>query len=272
MYGFYDLNSHWKKKFLTVKQRVLYDYKKNTPKGVDTVLNKEKALVRFAPFINREWCGQQYHNSEKEYELFEQKHDEAIVKPIGAMGGSGVHIVNISALRKNDKILYQYCKENKMLVEEIIRQHEKMNLMYAECINTIRVVTVDGDCIGACLRIGTGGSEIDNAHAGGIFAEVDKVTGIVISKAMNYKMQRFIKHPDTATIIPGFEIPEWDKVLLLVKEASKLIPEVSLVGWDIAISAYGPTIVEVNHMPGMELIQAPNHNGVRYLINKKAKV
>lgn len=272
LYSFYDLNSHGKKKYLTVKQRVQYDYKMNTAKGVDTVLNKEKALVHFAPFINREWCGQQYHNSEKEYELFEQNHKVAIVKPIGAMGGSGVHIVNIPSIRKEGNTLYQYCKENQMLIEEIIRQHEKMNLIYAGCINTIRVVTVDGNCIGACLRIGTGGSKIDNAHAGGIFAEVDKETGIVISKAMNYKLKRFIRHPDTQTIIPGFEIPEWDKVLMLVKEASKLIPEVSLVGWDIAISTDGPTIVEVNHMPGMELIQAPNRHGVRYWMNNKAKI
>ena len=116
MYEYYKLNRHGKKQFITVKQRVVYDYHHNTSEGIETVLNKEKALMHFDRWINRDWCGQQFHNSQEEYNAFEKKHDRFIVKPLKALGGHGVEILDTAKLCEWGYTLYQYCKEHDLLV------------------------------------------------------------------------------------------------------------------------------------------------------------
>ena len=41
----------------------------------------------------------------------------------------------------------------------------------------------------------------------------------------------------------GFQIPYWNQTLEMIKEASKVIPEVKTVGWDVAITKTGPELV-----------------------------
>lgn len=45
-----------------------------------------------------------------------------------------------------------------------------------------------------------------------------------------------------------------------------LISKVPLAGWGIAVFVIGPVILEVNHINGLELIQAPAKHGIRPLI------
>lgn len=267
LYEFYYLNRRGKKSFITVKQRVLFDNKNNATGGVETVLNKEKALLHFKKYISRDWCGQEFHNTELEYGDFCAKYDRCIVKPLKELGGCNVSIIPTDV--GGGKTLFQYCKEHGFLAEQLIEQHSIINEMYPKAINTIRIVTVRGNCVAAAMRIGTGGSEVDNAHAGGIFAEIDLDSGIIISKAMNYYGKEFVRHPDSDTIIPGFQIPFWEEAKYLAVEASDLIKEVALIGWDIAITPTGPTIVEVNHMPSLELVQAPRKKGMAWAMSGK---
>lgn len=264
LYDFYFLNNIGRQQFMTVKQRVSFDSNNNSMDGIDKLSNKEKALVLFYKYINRDWCGCEYHNHKSNYENFLKKHDKGIIKPQRGMGGSGIEIIDLKSFSPHD--LYILCKKKKAVVEEIVIQHDAMEKMYPFAINTIRILTVKGNVIGAALRIGAGGGLIDNAHAGGIFTEVDIKSGVCICNAINHAGDSYITHPDTGTVIPGFQIPQWNKCITLVKEAATLIPEVSLVGWDIAVSETGPVIIEVNHMPGLELIQAPAKHGIRPLI------
>ena len=264
LYDFYFLNSAGKRKFMTVKQRFAFDYKHNSEAGIETLLDKEKTLKLFEKYIERDWCGCEFHNKKADYESFLKKHNKGIIKPQRGMGGVGVKIVDLRSY--TPKQLYKECKKENAIIEEIVVQHSKMNSMYAGAVNTIRILTVRGVLIGAALRIGAGGGNVDNAHAGGIFTEIDLHTGVIICDAMNHKGEKFVLHPDTKTVIPGFRIPCWNECVELVKETSKLVPEITLIGWDIAISETGPTIIEVNHMPGLELVQAPAKHGIRKMI------
>lgn len=155
------------------------------------------------------------------------------------------------------------------VIEELIIQHEKMNRLYPKAINTIRIVTMNGNIIGASLRMGVGDAVVDNVKAGGIFCEIDPVYGIVTSYAINNYGERFIEHPDTKTVILGFSIPHWDSVLDIINKAASLTQGVPLVGWDIAITPTGATIVEVNTHPGLYSIQGPNRRGIKELIVQK---
>lgn len=49
------------------------------------------------------------------------------------------------------------------------------------------------------------------------------------------------------------------KALELVKEASKLVPEMRYVGWDVSFTPNGPILVEGNEYPGHDIYQLPEH-------------
>ena len=130
------------------------------------------------------------------------------------------------------------------------------------------MVTVNGILVGCILRVGVGDSEIDNASSGGIYALVDCESGLVTTEAMNYKGERYERHPDTGVAFIGFSIPLWDKCKALVNEAAPLTKGVPMVGWDIAITPQGPTIIEVNESPDLFILQSPKQTGARNIVEK----
>ena len=75
------------------------------------------------------------------------------------------------------------------------------------------------------------------------------------------------KHPDTGITFKGFQYPCWDKVISVVKEMAKLIPQMRHIGWDIAINYKGEAIlIEINgNRPAVDLQQSPDNTGRRYL-------
>ena len=152
------------------------------------------------------------------------------------------------------------------VVEELIEQHADLAALYPRAINTLRVVTMNRRVIGAALRMGAGGNCVDNTSAGGVYAGIDVDSGIVVSRALNHLGERFVRHPDTGVVIPGFKIPYWRESLSLIEDAVPLTVGVPLIGWDIAITASGPTLVEVNTHPGMWTMQAPLGIGYKRLI------
>ena len=130
------------------------------------------------------------------------------------------------------------------------------------------MITVNGALIGCVLRVGVGDSGVDNASSGGIYALVDCESGLVTTEAMNYKGERYEKHPDTGVGFVGFSIPMWDKCKALVSEAVPLTKGVPMVGWDIAITAEEPTIIEVNESPDLFILQSPRRTGARSVVEK----
>ena len=96
---------------------------------------------------------------------------------------------------------------------------------------------------------------MDNACSGGLYAEIDIDTGILISKAVNYKNEYFTKHPDTGIILVGFHIPMWDSIKEFITEATKVVPEMVVIGWDVAVTPDGSTLIETNERPDLILLQ-----------------
>lgn len=267
LYRFFLLNRQGKRQFVTLGWRMLYDKKNNDPEQTAVAMDKEETLVRFSHFISRDWCGLKYHNSPEEYDAFCHKHTHGIVKPLDNMGGAGIKIISTQDYQ-SPGALRDYCMSKHLLIEELIVQHPDLNRLYPHAVNTVRVLTNKGQIVGVALRLGAGGGNLDNAHAGGIYAEVDPENGIVITRAMNHMDLHFTFHPDTGAVIPGFRIPFWDEVIQLVQDACKLVDRMGLIGWDIAVTSTGPTIVEVNNWPGVELIESPRGHGIRRVIEK----
>ena len=187
---------------------------------------------------------------------------KCILKPKRGFGGEGVKIISIKE-DLNGESLYDFCHKNNYFAEELVVQHPKMASLHPASVNTVRVLMVSGKPISAALRMGCGGSDVDNAHSGGYFAGIDLETGIVCSYGINPKGVRIVRHPDTGIIIPGFEIPFFKDVLKLTVEASKVVDKLKIIAWDIAITNDGPVFIEVNNLPAVSLNQMPFKEGIR---------
>lgn len=265
LYQFYLKNRDGRKQFLTGCRMDKWFEKNNDPEMADELKDKEKSLVRFGTFVKRDWCGQKFHHKREEYDAFAEKYGVGMVKPIDNCGGHRIKMVDISGSGGMADV-YTLCRENNFILEEVIRQHEQMNKLYPHSVNTLRVVTFRREIIGCVLRIGAGGSEVDNASSGGMYAEVNIDNGIIMTSARNYLGQEYFQHPDTKVSIIGFSIPMWEQCKEIIEKAGSLTDGVPLVGWDVAVTPDGPVLVEVNERPDMFLLQHPRGRGMRSIL------
>src|SRR5699024_9118070 len=191
-----------------------------------------------------------------------------------AKPSKGVEGKGVTRLVVGDDIdkTINYCLNNNLdLIEESIVQHEDMNVLYPDAINTIRFITlVENDgvkILGASLRMGNGG-HVDNAAAGGVYASIDVTTGKLDSVAFKSSGVKYTKHPITNHPIEEFQIPFWDDVVKMCKKAALEVPDVRCVGWDVAISEKGPLLIEGNDRWSRFVWQHPKEQGLYHLIKE----
>jgi len=161
------------------------------------------------------------------------------------------------------QLIFENYKNEKMLLEELIIQHPRLNDLYPGSVNTARIAAVNckGELVilGTCLRLGSGGSVTDNFSAGGLSATIDKETGIITSDGYNHLHDTIEKHPDTNETFRGFEIPFWQEAIAMIKEASTIVEGVNYIGWDVAFTEKGPVLVEGNFEGMFHAIQSNNN-------------
>ena len=115
--------------------------------------------------------------------------------------------------------------------------------------------------------MGVGGGFVDNGCSGGIFAGLDVDTGIVTTQGADLMEHRFLLHPTTGLTIPGFQVPQWEQVRRTVEEAVTLVPNAIIVGWDVAVTAQGPVLIEGNAYPRVQIMQTAGMQGLKRLWN-----
>lgn len=264
LFEMYNLNA---KQRATVVTRGINNHlvkKYNNPDYVHIFVNKDEFNKKFDKFLKRDWLILN-GNNEAEFNEFIKDKNEIIAKPIDGIHGQGVTKI------KPDKNTYsQLVQQQLLLVEEVIEQVPELNTLNPTSVNTIRVITLGQgkkrEIVLAYLRIGNN-KIVDNFCGGGMVAPININTHVIDFPATDKVGNVFYKHPTTQTDIVGFEIPYFDEIKKLVYEASEMIPEVSYVGWDVALSTKGPCLVEGNEFPGHVLYQLPPHraNGIGVL-------
>ncbi|HIS17543.1 MAG TPA: hypothetical protein IAC02_02895, partial [Candidatus Coprovivens excrementavium] len=156
--------------------------------------------------------------------------------------------------------IYQNLLETKRyLVEEVAIQCDEISKLHPSSINTIRIVTLNNEIVAAFLRIGNNNNVVDNFNHGGLVAPINIETGIIDYLAIDKKMNIYEKHPLTNEPILWFKIPKWPRIKRFVIQASKEVPEVGYVGWDVCLGPKDPFLIEGNEFPGHDLYQLPPH-------------
>ncbi len=249
LYEFYNKNVFGRNEYICDKERYDYYRMMNKDENIELFDNKGKTYELFKEFYAREFLSITSIAQKDEFIKFAEKNKEIIIKPLSSSGGRNIFKCSVTkenASETFDKIL----KDGPFVAEEIIIQSEEMAKFHPASLNTVRVSTVlsggKAEIFAPFIRIGRGGSVVDNTSSGGVFANVDEKTGIVVSKAVSKKGETFCVHPDTYIPIIGFQIPEWDKAIELVTKLAQVVSSNRYTAWDIAHTPKGWVMVEGN--------------------------
>lgn len=200
----------------------------------------------------------------KTFKKFVDNHDMWMSKPYDGLGGTDVEKVYKKDIKDINKY-YEDCKEKQIFLEEVVKQHKKMNELCPTSCNTIRIMTFNNhgksEILAAVLRIGNGVNAVDNFHAGGMTSEIDIKTGKLINNALTKDLVEHEVHPVTKVKFVGFEIPYWEELKKMVLKAALESDKILVVGWDVAIAQDGPLIIEGNRRPGFDVIQVAGRRG-----------
>jgi hypothetical protein len=184
----------------------------------------------------------------------EKKIQHIFCKPVDGVKGENIFILDKDTYQKIEDDLIDLIFTKAFIFQEIIPQHEVLKTINPSSVNTLRIATYKNqrnevEILSGLVRVGRKGSIVDNAHKGGIVVPFDKETGKLRDEGLQLIDNGggiFHKHPDTGIIFENIQLPHYQKVKEIVTQVSSLF-DFPLLGWDVAITPSGPTIVEVNH-------------------------
>ena len=260
-YEFWRLTDSQKSQFVSRLEMRFY-YERYVPNSVRYIFwNKVRWLDFFKEYIHREWINvksvdyNQFSNLIAPDKFY-------LAKPEEGSLGSGIF-----KFCKGDTSwdFFNKLKNEGYIVEELLYNNDALASFHPFSLNTIRITTLpNGDILGSFIRFGNNGNLVDNAHAGGIFAQIDPDTGIIVTDGIDTDGHTFKTHPYSNRVFKGFQIPHWDEITKLVYEMHRKVPMAPVVGWDICINKDDKIeVIEGNHFPDIDVLQSPAKRGIR---------
>jgi hypothetical protein len=137
----------------------------------------------------------------------------------------------------------------------MIRIERQLNKLNSSSINTIRFDTfIDStgkiEVMSGYLRMSVGDTYVDNISSGACMVGINLETGKLKKNAFRtfryYGVKILTEHPATKTKFENFTIPFFDQAKELVIRTARLMPDLRLTGWDVAIGESGPILIEGN--------------------------
>ena len=268
--GFYKLNHKQRTTMLTRAKNDKIVKKLNNKDYWHLFNNKNEFNEYFSDFIYRDWIYlKKEKNNENTINIFKDfisKNPIFFAKPNDGQCGKGIEKIDTATIDISaDRLLQDLQKKGLELYEAPIIQNDIMNELNNSSVNTIRMVTVMNEqnevtILASYVRIGNN-NIVDNFNSGGMTAKVDIQSGKIIEDAIDKNGDVYKYHPTTNTQIIDFQIPYYNESKEMVKKAAKLSKNVRYVGWDVAISSNGPTLVEGNQYPGHDIYQVAEKIG-----------
>ncbi|MFZ0280269.1 MAG: sugar-transfer associated ATP-grasp domain-containing protein [Bacteroidales bacterium] len=181
-----------------------------------------------------------------------------IKKTYSSASGRNIYKLYLHQIKANPEVIGEVFSEvikSEYLFQETVKQHPELNKLNPSSLNTIRFdsfIDKDGkvDIISAFLKMSTNNSHVDNNIAGGCGVGIDLKSGRLkksgYSKIKISGVKVLTSHPVTKTIFEDLKVPFFNEAKELVLNTAGLLPELRLVGWDVAIGESGPILIEGN--------------------------
>lgn len=101
------------------------------------------------------------------------------------------------------------------------------------------------------LRIGQGGSYLDNAHVGGMFIGVNDLGELneeaFTEEAFTEFGKRYKEHPDTHTVFKGYKLSFVPDLIKIAKKLHLNAPQLGIISWDLKVDQNGEIVlIEAN--------------------------
>ena len=273
-----------------IKQARCYLTRGQTKRGIYQVLSKARGSS--SPLVDKEafakFCAERQvsalpvllsvHDGELRGTAKLPRSD-LFVKPVCGRGGRGAE--------RWDHVgdgFYQHCTGQKlsagallnrlrylstwqpMLVQVRAENHPALRDLSNGALNTVRMISCldeqeRPEIIAAVFRMAVGDNvTVDNVHAGGLGVAIDMTEGRLMQgtdMGVSARLGWIDRHPDTGGQITGRVLPMWSDVCDLVRKAHFAFRDWVVVGWDVAIMADRPRLVEGNNGPDIDLVQRP---------------
>lgn len=275
IFRFYEKEHNEKKLWVGTGYKYEYDLIMNPKKYRYILENKIEFYKAYSPFVIHSVCTVEdiVNNNNKSKLVLNNPKNKIVLK--NAFGQCGWNIEIIDNYKYSQSELIAYMKKRGFnLAEEYILQHPNLAKLSDTGLNTIRVITQlnknnEVDILGARLRISVN-NYVDNLASGNIAAPIDSAKGVVNGPAYysDITKEKLEYHPVTKEKIIGFQIPYWNDIIKLTKQAALHRPENRSVGWDIALTEQGPGLIEGNHNWCKILWQVPVNKGLKHILEK----
>ena len=147
--------------------------------------------------------------------------------------------------------------------------HEAVRAICGDRVATVRVVTIMKEnvpyVLRTCWKIPAGANMADNFwRRGNILAGIDMGSGTV-TRALTRSgadLRIVEAHPDTGTRLAGLKVPLWEEICKTALFGMAAMGAFGIIGWDIAATADGPVIIDVNETPDPALPQMADGKGL----------
>ena len=205
----------------------------------------------------------------------DSNNDYLFLKPTLGQGGQGCFLLKKENLESQIDNIYPDLISNSYVHQDYIKQHESINSIFSNSVNTIRIDTYidannEAHVLSALMRFGIGNTFTDNTHTGGFYISLNLETG----KLQGVGRQDVVEggkevthHPDSQVALDGFQIPFYKEAFELALQAVNAMPN-RIVGWDVAITNQGPLLIEGNEVPSLHVTDVACGG---YLNNKHIK-
>lgn len=166
-----------------------------------------------------------------------------------AVGGHSIRFLDSKECSPADFIRFLENKDH-IVVQRVLQQHETLNLIHRDSINTIRIMTLllDGQVhiLSSVLRMGQNGARVDNASSGGLVCGIQD-DGTLKEVAYDKNGNRRTEHPQGGAF-KGIRLEGFDKCRDLVRRlAGRMCTTSRLISWDLSVDPSGdPVLIEVN--------------------------
>lgn len=155
--------------------------------------------------------------------------------------------------------------KNTYFLQERLYDHSALVDLGNGTLSTIRIISMIDEqgkieLFRPFLSVPTGKKVLNDWGNFGIIIPIDIETG-KLGKGFNsnFVQDDFSTHPNKAIFFEGQVLPHWTQLKQTICKAHELLLEIPMIGWDVAITSNGVSLLEGNIGFSLEIHQRPPH-------------